>query len=178
MHAVTFAATILCMYEMHTSLVYEECIYNHTSCMPQLSTYQPQTEAAGEQYGTELDASKPPELEGWLCVMFWLKHILILFYVILSADFLTALMPILCHSSVPSKWKLFGVLLKVPPSSLDNIEAKYPHNPQQGLMEMLQLWQKKVDPPPSWDTVIEALKDLEEEQLALEVERIANYSRL
>jgi len=75
-------------------------------------------------------------------------------------------MPVLCRSAVPSKWKLFGVLLRVPPSSLDNIEVKYPLNPQQGLMEMLKLWQKKVDPPPSWDSVIEALKDLEEEQLA------------
>ena len=81
-------------------------------------------------------------------------------------DFLTLLMPILCRSSVPSKWKLFGVLLKVPPSSLDNIEAKHPHNPQQGLMEMLELWQKRVNPPPSWDIVIEALQDLDEEQLA------------
>ena len=78
-------------------------------------------------------------------------------------------MPILCRSSVPSKWKLFGVLLKVRPSSLDTIEAKYPHNPQQGLMEMLKLWQKKVNPPPSWDTVIEALQNLEEEQLALKL---------
>ena len=86
-----------------------------------------------------------------------------------SLDFLTSLMPILFRSSVPSKWKLFGVLLRVPPSSLDNIEAKYPLNPQQGLMEMLRLWQKKVDPPPSWDTVIEALKVLEEEQLALKL---------
>ena len=78
-------------------------------------------------------------------------------------------MPILCRSSVPSKWKLFGLLLKVPPSSLDNIEAKYPRNPQEGLMEMLKIWQKKVNPPPSWDTVIEALKDLEEAQLALKL---------
>ena len=67
---------------------------------------------------------------------------------------------------MPSKWKLFGVLLKVPPSSLNVIEAKHPHNPQQGLMEMLELWQKRVNPPPSWDIVIEALQDLEEEQLA------------
>lgn len=78
-------------------------------------------------------------------------------------------MPILCHSSVPSKWKLFGVLLKVPPSSLDNIEATYPHNLKQKLMEMLKLWQNKVNPPPSWDAVIEALKDLEEEQIAVKV---------
>lgn len=36
-------------------------------------------------------------------------------------------------------------------------------------MEMLKLWQNKVNPPPSWDAVIEALKDLEEEQIAVKV---------
>ena len=72
-------------------------------------------------------------------------------------------------TSVPSKWKIFGVMLNIAKGILDNIEFHHRQDPQHCLMEMLELWQRRADPPPSWNAMIEALQVLGEEQVALEL---------
>ena len=71
---------------------------------------------------------------------------------------------------VAHKWKTLGIFLKIPTGRLDNIEAKH-HDPEDCLREMLQVWLKQVQPPPTWASIIKALNSdsLEEQQLAKEL---------
>ena len=71
---------------------------------------------------------------------------------------------------VACKWKTLGVFLKIPTGRLDTIEADY-HNTQDRLQEMLKVWLKQVQPPPTWVSIINALDSdsLEEQQLAKEL---------
>ena len=74
----------------------------------------------------------------------------------------------LYRTSVPSKWKIFGVMLNIAKGILDNVGCHHRQDPQHYLM-MLDLWQRRADPPPSWNAMIEALQVLGEEQVALEL---------
>ena len=75
----------------------------------------------------------------------------------------------LYHTAVPSSWRMIGVILKLPLGSLTNTATKNQQNPHQCLMDMFELWLQRVDPPPSWSAVIEAVQFLGEEQLAHEL---------
>ena len=68
-----------------------------------------------------------------------------------------------------SKWKIFGVMLNIVKGILDNVEFHHRQDPQHCLMEMLELWRRRRDPPPSWNVLIEALQVLGEEQVAIEL---------
>lgn len=78
-------------------------------------------------------------------------------------------MSALYHTSVPNSWKILGVMLKLPLGPLNSIAAKYQQDPQKCMMAMFELWLKRLDPPPTWDAVIEAVQFLGEEKLALEL---------
>ena len=71
------------------------------------------------------------------------------------------------YHKVADKWKVIGVHLEI--SNLGSIESKHPHDPQLCLVEMLEVWLKRVDPPPTWSSIIEAVDFLREEQLAKEL---------
>ena len=72
---------------------------------------------------------------------------------------------------VAYKWKTLGIFLKIQDTGrLNNIEAKH-HDPEDCLREMLQVWLKQVDPPPTWASIINALDSdsLKEQRLAKEL---------
>ena len=71
---------------------------------------------------------------------------------------------------VACKWKTLGIFLKIQTGILDTIEADH-HNTQDRLQEMLQVWLKQVDPPPTWASIINALDSdsLKEQRLAKEL---------
>lgn len=75
------------------------------------------------------------------------------------------------YNSVASKWKEIGILLEIPCSSLKGILARHTGDPQQCLMEMLELWLERVEPPPIWAAMIEAVHFVGEEQLALQLKQ-------
>ena len=52
---------------------------------------------------------------------------------------------------------------------LDYIEVKNQKDLYQSLIDVLDLWLKRADPPPSWNTLIEALQSLGEEVVVLEI---------
>ena len=64
-------------------------------------------------------------------------------------------------------WKAIGFQLKI--SNLSNIEAKHRNDPQLCLLEMLEVWLKRVDPPPTWSDIIAAVEFLRDEQLGREL---------
>ena len=76
------------------------------------------------------------------------------------------LMTTLYHK-VADKWKVIGVHLRI--GDLASIETKHHSDPHLCLVEMLDAWLRKVDPPPTWSAIIEAVEFLGEEQLGREL---------
>lgn len=74
------------------------------------------------------------------------------------------LMAALYHK-VADKWKVIGVQLDIGFSNLTSIETKNHNNPHLCLLDMLEVWLKRVNPPPTWPAIIEAVEFLGEEQL-------------
>ena len=79
---------------------------------------------------------------------------------------LKALMDALYHT-VAARWKAIGIQLEI--NDLASIETKHRSDPQSCLIDMLEIWLKRVDPPPSWAAIVEALEFLKEEKLAKEL---------
>ena len=83
-------------------------------------------------------------------------------------------MPTLCNllkelfSKVASNWENVGVMLDIDEGPLKKIKADHKESGD-CLREMLRVWLKKVDPPPSWNLLVDALKSLGEEKLAQEL---------
>jgi len=75
-------------------------------------------------------------------------------------------MDVLYHKAA-DKWKPIGIQLEI--NNLASIETKHRSDPQPCLLEMLEIWLKRVDPPPSWAAIVEALEFLKEEKLAEEL---------
>ena len=71
------------------------------------------------------------------------------------------------YRKVADKWKVIGVHLEI--SDLASIEARHRGDPHLCLLEMLDIWLKRVDPPPTWSAIIEAVEFLGEEQLGKEL---------
>ena len=60
--------------------------------------------------------------------------------------------------SARTKWKDIGLELDIIQTDLDAIETAH-RDIGRCLTEMLTLWLKKVDPPPTWSTLVAALQD-------------------
>ena len=68
------------------------------------------------------------------------------------------------YQKVADKWKIIGVLLEISKGKLASIAEKH-RDPPNCLLEMLETWLERVDPPPTWAAIIEAVEFLGEEQL-------------
>ena len=77
-----------------------------------------------------------------------------------------------------TKWQRSGRRLEsVLVSQKENWQAPqghYQHDPHRCLLEMLETWLERVDPPTTWATIIEAVEFLGEEQLGKELRE--NYT--
>ena len=74
--------------------------------------------------------------------------------------------------SARTKWKDIGLELDISQTDLDAIEAVHRSDIGRCFIEMLTLWLKQVDPPPTWTALVAALQDptIEEGGLAEEIE--------
>ena len=70
-----------------------------------------------------------------------------------------------------TKWYDIGLELKVPVGTLESIEAQS-DDPKKCLLEALKHWLKTVDPKPTWQVLVDALRScvVEENQLANSLE--------
>lgn len=60
---------------------------------------------------------------------------------------------------IASKWYDIGLQLDFKKGELDNIKADHAHVGVKALLlELLKQWLKRVDPPPSWKALIDALR--------------------
>ena len=69
------------------------------------------------------------------------------------------------YHTVASKWKTIGILLEIPKGKLAGIERKCQHDPHSCLVELLETWLERVNPPATWSSIIDAVEFLGEEQL-------------
>ena len=74
------------------------------------------------------------------------------------------LMDALYHT-VADKWEPIGIYLHLPMATLKAIAEECQHDPHKCLIGMLEVWLKRVDPPPTWSAIIEAVEFLGEEEL-------------
>lgn len=74
-----------------------------------------------------------------------------------------------------SKWYALGIVLGIRPSTLESIQVDH-QTSILCLIEMLQVW-LKTSPQPTWETIVEALKDptVGNNRLAAKIE--AKYCR-
>ena len=70
------------------------------------------------------------------------------------------------YTKAADKWEDIGVLIRISDGQLKQIRSDNANDSRSCLREMLRTWLSRVDPPPSWSVIIEALKDLGEENLA------------
>ena len=70
------------------------------------------------------------------------------------------------YHRMADKWKPLGILLEIPEGTLATIDERKMGDPQQCLLEMLEWWLKRMDPPATWSAIAEAVRFLGEEQLA------------
>ena len=73
------------------------------------------------------------------------------------------------YHPVADKWEQIGIYLLLPMTTLKAIAAEHQHDPHMCLLEMLEVWLKTVDPPPTWSAIIRAVEYLGERQLGREL---------
>jgi len=69
------------------------------------------------------------------------------------------------------KWYFIGLWLKLPVNTLDGIKAQCGSELVECFCEMLKRWLTRVDPPPTWKSLSDALssQSVDKAQLALKV---------
>ena len=85
-----------------------------------------------------------------------------------SAPDLAELMDSLYHT-VADKWKFIGIYLHLPMATLNTIATEHHSDPHECLMAMLDAWLNRVEPPPTWSSIIKTMEFLGKEQLAKEL---------
>ena len=73
------------------------------------------------------------------------------------------------YHKVADKWRMIGILFEIPKAKLAHIAEKYRGDPHTCLLNMLETWLERVDPPATWTAIIEAVEFLGEEQLGKEL---------
>ena len=69
-------------------------------------------------------------------------------------------------NKVDSKLENIGILLRIESHRLKSVKKAECNDPQNCLREMLNIWLNKINPPPSWSVITDALECIGDEQLA------------
>lgn len=72
---------------------------------------------------------------------------------------------------IAHNWQNLGIMLDLDSGKLDNVKANHGARCEDCLREMIKLWLKKVNPPPTWSALAEAVKDINEHKLANEIRK-------
>ena len=70
------------------------------------------------------------------------------------------------YHTVADKWEHVGIYLHLPMPDLKTVAAEHQQDSHKCLIGMLGVWLRRVDPPPTWTAIIEAVEFLGEKQLA------------
>ena len=69
------------------------------------------------------------------------------------------------YNQVEDKWMILGIQLGISHGSLKSIEVNRQRDPQNCLLDVLEMWLQQVDPPPTWAAVIHAVEFIGKKQL-------------
>ena len=72
---------------------------------------------------------------------------------------------------VAAKWENIGIFVGIKPDKLDNIKKENSSSQPDCLREMLKIWVKQIDPPPTWSTMADALQRIGEDGIARNLRR-------
>lgn len=70
------------------------------------------------------------------------------------------------YNKATNKWKDIGIQLDIDERQLDEINSDTSSDSRACLREMLIVWLRRVDPPPSWSAIAEAIDFLGDKELA------------
>ena len=73
-------------------------------------------------------------------------------------------------SKVSADWEHIGVILELKEGDLSAVKSDH-HDSKRCFREMLRLWLKQVEPPPTWSAIIDAIHILQYESLAEELRK-------
>ena len=73
------------------------------------------------------------------------------------------------YHKVADKWRTIGLYLEIPKGKLAGIGEKCRGDPHSCLVEMLETWLERVQPPATWGAIVDAIEFLGEEQLGKEL---------
>ena len=59
------------------------------------------------------------------------------------------------YNTAASQWELIGIQLQLDSGVLDTFKRK---DDKEALIEVLKMWLKTVDPPPTWKAIIDAVE--------------------
>ena len=62
------------------------------------------------------------------------------------------------YNQVEDKWMILGIQLGMSHGSLKRIEVNRQRDPQNCLLDVLEMWLQQVNPPPTWAAVIDAVE--------------------
>lgn len=62
------------------------------------------------------------------------------------------------YNQVEDKWMILGIQLGMSHGSLKSIEVNRQRDPQNCLLDVLEMWLQQVNPPPTWAAVIDAVE--------------------
>ena len=68
--------------------------------------------------------------------------------------------------STAAEWENIGINLEIPDGNLIQIKADHPNDSSNCMREMLRVYLRQVNPPPSWEAVAETLDFLGHSDLA------------
>ena len=80
-----------------------------------------------------------------------------------SPKFITLLKEL--SSKVSADWEYIGLALEIEQGDLSTIKSDH-HEAKICFRELLRLWMKQIDPPPTWSIMVEALEALDHKSLA------------
>ena len=73
-------------------------------------------------------------------------------------------------SKVSADWEHIGLILELKEGDLSAIKSDH-HESNKCFREMLKLWLKQIEPPPTWSAITDAIDVLEYESLAEELRK-------
>ena len=73
------------------------------------------------------------------------------------------------YRNLPDKWKEVGRFLEIPSAMLSAIETKNLGDPQKCILDMMDVWQQRTDPQPTWEDMAEAVEFVGREDIAQQI---------
>lgn len=76
------------------------------------------------------------------------------------------------QTKVSNEWEYIGIELDIEDGQLEHIKSNCHGDSKACLCEMLRTWLKRVNPPPSWSKMVEALEMAGREDVALQIKTV------